>query len=366
MGASSITTIGFGPKPDGVSAHYIIPVLPLVARYFGYLIRSHPLRFEYFFGRFLNRIPSRVMEEVDLLVVNEIEYMHWSKFSTTDLKSAPTYLDLHEDHVHHADRGLLERFAFRKYWVWQLEQLVSFVRGRKGKVAITCVEEVIADSYANILGEPLDLILNSPDENDLEPGLVNPGNIRLVHHGMGTKGRGIEQTIVALSRLDSKFTLDLIIFSGPLYTLKIKVLALIFGVSRRMRFLPGVPLSDLPKVLNKYDVSVIILSDVTSGHLNALPNKLFESIQAKLAIITGPNPSMAKLVLGNGVGVALPSWSPKDLAKQLGQLTASEIQAFKQNAVVASKKFSTEASKRVFMRIVRNLGDGDSYQGKAE
>jgi hypothetical protein len=122
-----------------------------------------------------------------------------------------------------------------------------------------------------------------------------------------------------------------------------------------MRVLPGVPLSELPKVLNQYDVSVIILSDVTNGHLNALPNKLFESIQAKLAIVTGPNPSMSNVVEGSEVGIALRSWSPKELATQLGRLSAREIQLFKENAVVASKEFSTEASKKIFMKILRDL-----------
>jgi glycosyltransferase involved in cell wall biosynthesis len=355
MGASSITTIGFGPRPDGVGAHYIIPVLPLVSRYFGYLIRTHPLRFEYFFGRFLNRIPSSVFEGVDLLVVNEIEYLFWSKFSNSDLKSAPTYLDLHEDHVHHADRGLLERFAFRKYWVWQLEQLVSFVRGRQGKVAITCVEEVIARSYSELLKQPVDLIYNAPDQNDLSPYPVELNAIKLVHHGMGTKGRGIEASVRSLQRLDSKYTLDLILFSTPLYSLKLAILARMLGVQSRVKVLAGVPLSKLPETLNKYDVSVILLSSITPGHQNSLPNKLFESIHAKLMIVTGPNPSMARIVKESNNGIVLDSWGSKELSRALSSLSPQSISEFKKNSTTASKVYSSVQSRKTFFSLVQEL-----------
>jgi glycosyltransferase involved in cell wall biosynthesis len=327
----------------------------LVSRYFGYLIRTHPLRFEYFFGRFLNRIPSSVFEEVDLLVVNEIEYLHWSKFSTADLKSAPTYLDLHEDHVHHADRGLLERFAFRKYWVWQLEQLVSFVRGRKGKVAITSVEKVIARSYSEILKQPVDLIYNAPDLNDLRPHHVEPNSIKLVHHGMGTKGRGIEASVRSLRHLNSKFTLDLILFSTPLYSLKLAILARILGVHSRVRVLPGVPLSELPKTLNKYDVSVILLSSITPGHQNSLPNKFFESIHAKLMIITGPNPSMARIVKESKNGIVLDSWSPKELSRVLSKLSPKSISEFKSNSSIAARVYSSVQSRDAFYSSIQQL-----------
>jgi glycosyltransferase involved in cell wall biosynthesis len=306
----------------------------------------------------LNRIPSSVFEEVDLLVVNEIEYLYWSKFSTSDLKSAPTYLDLHEDHVHHADRGLLERFAFRKYWVWQLEQLVSFAGSREAKVAITCVEQVIADSYAKVLGMPVEIILNAPDENDLRPGFVDSRNIKLVHHGMGTKGRGIEESIRALKWLEPEFTLDLILFSTPLFNLKIKLIAAAMRVASRVQIVPGVPLAQLPQTLNEYDISVILLSDVTAGHLNALPNKLFESIQSKLAIVTGPNPSMRKIVLESGVGISLETWGSKELASALAKLSAGDIEMFKAATLAASKKYSTQASQKAFGDSLKILGVG--------
>lgn len=289
---------------------------------------------------------------VDLVVVNEIEYLHWRGFKSESLAYQPTYLDLHEDHVNTADRGPLERFAFRKYWKWQLSQLETFVSERRKNIAITSIEEAISESYSQLLGEPIGLIYNAPDQNFLMPTKVDPSLIKLVHHGMGTKGRGIEETIKALKALDSRFTLDLILFATPQFKLKIKFLIVILGVSHRVRILPGVPLVELPTTLNRYDVSVILAPPITQGNWNALPNKFFESIQAKLAVITGPNPSMKRIVEHSGIGIALESWRFKDLANCLANLSPGRIENFKDQSIAASELYSTVQSRKVFIETL--------------
>lgn len=354
-----ITTIGYGEKLADVQEHFVVPVLGLIQRYFGYLIRSDVARFHYFFGRFLDRIPDTALRDADLVVINEIEYLHWGRFRGAVLSTKPTYLDLHEEHVSHADRGPLEHFAFRKYWKWQLSQLEAFVRHKKGRVLVTSIEQVIADSYSRILNLPIQLIFNAPDTNSLEPSVVDPKAIKLVHHGMGTKGRGIEDTIMALSQLHSRFTLDLILFATPQFKLKIQFLIWLLRLEDRVRILPGVPLTDLPVFLNRYDISVIIPPPLTMGNQNALPNKFFESVHAKLAIITGPNPSMKKIVEEERIGFALETRTPKELAHYLEGLSPIEIARFKNNSVAASKIYSSSQSKKVFLDIISRLMDTD-------
>jgi hypothetical protein len=127
------------------------------------------------------------------------------------------------------------------------------------------------------------------------------------------------------------------------------------GVRKRINILPGVPLSDLIPIVNKYDLSVIVLSGVIPGHLNSLPNKLFESIQAKVAIITGPNPSMARLVQENGIGLVMNSWSVDDLVLTLGQVSKRTIEVFKSNTMVASQTLSSLKSKELFIKLMHQL-----------
>jgi len=355
-GATRIITIGWGHKPDGVDTHYTVPVLPLLKRYFGYAIRNHSSRFHYFYGRYLDRVPREVFLGLDLLIVDEVEYLAWSNFSNGDLVAVPTYLDLHEDHIKPAHRGPLERIAFLKYWKWQLENLKNFSAERQGPLRITCVEKNIAESYAALLSQRVDLIYNAPDENFLVPSAVNGDQIRLVHHGMGTKGRGIEQTIAAMKLLDSRFTLDLVLFATPQFKLKIELMSRILRVRKRIIISPGVPLAQLHETLNQFDVA-IVLAPATRipTHLNALPNKFFESIHAKLALIVGPNPSMKELVQKHGNGFVLESWKKEALVQKLSSISVLEIQLAKEKSALASKSLSSKASKEAFDRAIAHI-----------
>lgn len=355
IGYDSIVTIGNGTKADGVEGHFPIPVLSLPARYFGYLIRGHRKRFDYFFGSHLDKIPEGLFEKADLLVVNEIEYLAWGGFQREGLVDLPLYLDLHEDHVNAAYRGPLEAIAFKEYWEWQLLMLHNFVEKRQGPIRVSSVEEVIASDYERMLSRPVELIRNAPDNNSLSPSQVVPDEIKLVHHGMGTKGRGIELTIRALSNLDPKFHLTLILFSTPQFRLKIEALAWILGVRKRVRILPGVPLAELPATLNRFDVSIVVLPDDTPGHANALPNKFFESIHSKLAIVTGPNATMSRLVREEGIGIAMETWNWKELVTSLEGLTPIKIAKYKQNAVKSARSMSSVQSSITFKRLIREL-----------
>ena len=354
LGFDEISTVGMGEKCHGVDFHFEIPSLSFLLRYFGYLIRGERRRFQFFFGRFLDRHLKHLELSYELVVVNQIEYLHWGGFDSNALKEIPVYLDIHEDNINEADRGPLEKFAFRKYWQWQLKQLVKFV-GKRDRIVITSVEEVIANSYSDLFRLPVGVLYNAPDENELTPTPVDESAIRLLHHGMGTKGRGIETTIRAIRRLDDRFTLDLILFPTPLFKIKIEFLARLLGVRKRINILPGVPLADLIPIVNKYDLSVIVLSGVIPGHLNSLPNKLFESIQAKVAIITGPNPSMARLVQENEIGLVMNSWSVDDLVLTLGQVSKRTIEVFKSNTMAASQTLSSQKSKELFIKLTHQL-----------
>lgn len=354
-GFTDIVTVGLGPKPTEADSHFEIGFRGLIRRYLGYLIRDHEARFRYFFGRELDAIPMQFLKNADVLVLNEIEYLNWRRLSEAPLVSLPVYLDLHEDHVNDAHRGPLERIAFKKYWDWQLRQFVEFVTSRKSRLELTCVERNIADDYSSISGKRVRLIFNAPDENDLLPSDVQPERIKLIHHGMGTKGRGIETAVEAVAKLPENYSLDLVLFASRLYKLKVKMLAKKLGVARRVRLENGVPLTELPSRLNQADIAVVVLSTVTSGHINSLPNKFFESIHAKLAIVTGPNPSMARLTQEHGFGVSLPSWSSSDLADAILHMTPHDIAQFKSKAVEASTKLSSKQSRATFLEVLRDL-----------
>jgi len=62
----------------------------------------------------------------------------------------------------------------------------------------------------------------------------------------------------------------------------------------------------------------------------ALPNKFFEFIQARLALVISPNLAMAQIVQQYGCGVVSADYSPHRMAAAINALDVSAIDACKQ------------------------------------
>jgi glycosyltransferase involved in cell wall biosynthesis len=357
-GFSEIVTVGCGPGIEEAYRHYKISILKPLKRYVGYMIRNPKKRFDYFYGNQLAVVSVSEIDSADLLVVNEVEYIPWILQVSREIDLPPIYIDLHEDHVSTAYKGVLEMLAFKSYWKWQNSHLKHFVNRLKEKEArfiVSTVEEKIAQLYASLLQTNVEIILNAPAPNLLRPSTVDPNQIKLVHHGFGTRGRGIETAIFALRKLDKRFTLDLILFTTPFFRIKLLALRYLLGLRSRVRISPALPLEQLIPELNKFDLALIILSGRIPGHLNALPNKFFESLHAKLAIVSGPNPTMSKWISDGGFGVVTPDWSTKGLTQSLEKLTTMQIEGMKKNSVEASAKYSSLRSHSDFMSILKRL-----------
>lgn len=354
LGHSRVVVIGSGRLPAGADEFYPVQVKRTLARYFGYFIRVPRRRFDYFFGKALKAIEAD-LPTPELLIVNEVEFLGWSLLNREDIATTPTYLDLHEDHIHDAHSNMAEAFAFKKFWLWQTANLISFVKSRRAGLFITSVETEIARTYADAFEREVSVIMNAPDYVELTPSSTQVQNIKLVHHGIGTRNRGIETSIVALKELPSNYSLTLILIQNWAYRLKLEVIARLHGVRSRVTIRGGAPLSELPRVLNQFDLGLVLQSDATVNHLNSLPNKLFESIQGRLAIVCGPNPAIKAIVETHALGVASKSWDVVDVRSAILSLSAEGIEKHKNNSSDAARILSSSESQRVFNQGLRGI-----------
>jgi hypothetical protein len=187
---------------------------------------------------------------------------------------------------------------------------------------------------------------------DAQPSRVDPFSIQLVHHGVGTTHRGIEQSIIALRDLPNAYRLNFHLVSGPTYLLKVRLLAFLLGVHRRVTFHDPVPTPEIPKALNAYDLALVVIPPITENEREALPNKFFESIQARLAIVTGPNPTMARTVSELGIGIVIRGWKSGDIIEGVLSLSANQIQQLKANVHSVSSNFSSDVDQLSFKKTI--------------
>lgn len=289
--------------------------------------------------------------QADLFVANDIEAL------PVVLEAAgktPVLFDAHE----YAPR------QFEDLWRWRLlhrpfrEYLCRTYIPRTAAMLTVC--DTIAAAYARDTGVEPRVIWNAPEFAALEPsrGGADDGQVRLVHHGGAQRSRRLELMIDTLKALPPRFTLDfLLVPADPAYLQELRARA---ACRPGIRFLPPVPMRDLPRALNRYDAGIYILPPVNFNHQAALPNKFFEFVQARLAVGIGPSVEMKNLVERFGLGVVAEDFSPPALARALGGLDAGRIAAFKNRAHAAARELSAEVQEARFRAVIAGMRLGSS------
>lgn len=84
--------------------------------------------------------------------------------------------------------------------------------------------------------------------------------------------------------------------------------------------LEPVPMHRIVSFASTYDIGVFLLPPTNFNYRNALPNKLFEFIQARLAVAIGPSPQMAAVVREWNCGIVSDDFTPASLGENLQRL----------------------------------------------
>jgi hypothetical protein len=155
--------------------------------------------------------------------------------------------------------------------------------------------------------------------------------------------------------LEERFHLDFMLMpTNPRY---LRMLRRKAAFCDRIRFIDPVPMPDIPLATNMHDIGLYLLPPANFNHANALPNKFFEFVQARLALAIGPSPEMADLARQHGFGIVADSFDPADLAGKLNALSAEDIFRLKTAAHHAAGTLSAEANKDILRtEVARVLG----------
>jgi hypothetical protein len=197
----------------------------------------------------------------------------------------------------------------------------------------------IREKCLEVFGVDSLVIPNASFYHACEPTEVHQP-IRLIHHGGAIQSRKIEEMIDVAKLLGPQYELSLMLMpidSG--YFEELKALA---APLPNVKFIETVPFSSIVPTLNTYDMGIYILPPTSFNNAIALPNKLYEFIQAKLTVAIGPSPEMARIVNEHQVGIVANSFQAADLAKAIQALSIEDIRTFKANTQAAAQKLSAE------------------------
>ncbi|GAA1129360.1 glycosyltransferase [Arthrobacter flavus] len=342
-----VSTCGFGPAPDDVVEHYEIPDSskgwwPVELAMAGAYVLTRQ------FARFYRNEP-RVKAALELVPQGHFDVIIANDLNTVPLASMlrPTkgfHADLHEWEPRVPGSGPVWFFINHPYIQWQLRQL-------KRASSATTVAQGIADAYSDTYGVRAGVVTNAADYADLSPTETTTP-LRIIHSGGASKARRIDVMIDAMRGVDNA-TLELMLVSygdNIIETLKEYAAGM-----PNVTFREPVGYADLVTTLNDYDLGMHLLAPTSFNNKMALPNKLFEYVQARLGIIIGPSPEMARIVNEHDLGVVSDDFSAESLREVIQSLTAEHVAKYKQNSHNAAEALSSERAVQPWLAAVRAI-----------
>jgi hypothetical protein len=347
-----VVTIGLGHSPTtSIKTHFQLKKRSLLFRTMAYVFVRK--RFRYLL---LVEHPNRYLTQAlfkqgnfDLIVFNDIDLLplaiKFKKNRQISRSNTRFHLDLHEFFPDHGI-GLMWKLLFKSYSRWLQNQLSTEMWD-----TVSTVAPSIAKLYEHSeIFQKVSYVLSAPRYEDIEPSECTNERIDLVYHGVADLGRGLIQLIELLSILDERFHLNLMLVGS-----KRNISALMKCAKDhigRIHFYDPVKTTEIARAINQFDIEVIFFVPHTLNLRYSLPNKYFEAVQAKLAVVHGPSPSMQTLSDKYKNAIQVDDWNFASLAERLNLLTVDEINTHKMNSVKASFEFSSENEGSQFIGIV--------------
>lgn len=346
----NVTTIGYGDKPPAATEHLEIdadlPSLPqtpvgvalLALRRFDRVELSAPA-----IRAALDLLQGR---RFDAVVANEARAMALGHHVAD---GAPVIADMHEWAPEERAHVRSWRLLVKPFMIHQCRKYLPKM------AAVTAVNDSIGELYRERFGVRPQTVRNAGPFRELVPGEVREGRIRLVHSGGAVPGRNLEALIEAVRELTSTYTLDLYLVPGRDDGRYMESIRALIADEPRISVHPPVSPGELVDTLNQYDVGIFSLPPLTPNHRFMLPNKIFDFVQARLAVVFGSAPETDRLISEHELGAIAADASAHSMRDTLAALDEQQVRTFKQNADKAAEVISSAEDSAVIRTVVGNL-----------
>ena len=196
-------------------------------------------------------------------------------------------------------------------------------------------------SIQDIAKAPLHKILNLPPDEKI-----------LLYQGGIQAGRGLENLVKA-APLFNKGTL-VFIGDGKIKP-KLQQMVEEMNLSDKVKFLPKVPVEELPSYTKNAYLGFQVLNNTNFNHYSASSNKLFEYMMAGVPVVACSFPEISKIVLGENVGICVDSHNINSIAKGTNILINNDelMEEYTNNCLRSIEKFNWNSEQKSLLNIYR-------------
>jgi glycosyltransferase involved in cell wall biosynthesis len=159
--------------------------------------------------------------------------------------------------------------------------------------------------------------------------------VTVLYHGVVVPRRGLEDLIASVPMWPPQFRL---IIRGPAqggFDQHLRQLAGPLG--DRVSFEAGVPPDEVVAAAAEADIGIFLLANSTTHARYAMPNKIFEYMQAGLMIVSSDLPEIRRVIDKAGCGALLDHDSPEAIARTLAGIDRTRIDCCKRAALARAQ-----------------------------
>ncbi len=247
-----------------------------------------------------------MFSKFDIMLSNDLDTLPACAFAKV-LKRKKLIYDSHELFTEVPE--LINRQRVKKIWEWIEKKSVQKI------TKFYTVAQPIADIYAEKYQMPVHVIRNLPYYRESK-NINKFERPTLIYQGALNQGRGLELMIKTMHFLPN-FQL---IVCGDGYMAKKLRKEVESSSLKNIDFRGHQSFEALKELTQKAHIGLSWEENLGKNYYYALPNKLFDYIQARIPVLVSALPSMEKIVNEFQVGEILKNREPKKIASQIKEL----------------------------------------------
>ncbi len=219
------------------------------------------------------------------------------------------------------------------------------------------VSESIAKTYEKLYGVKMNVVRNVPHYviHDRIEKHNNHDTKRILYQGALNVGRGLEHMIDAMQYLDNSI-LEIIGDGDITDLLKERIKK--NKLEDKVHLIGRVPFEKLHQYTKNGDLGLALEENLGLNYYFALPNKLFDYIQARIPVLVSPFPEMQKIVNKYNIGTVYDHKNPQELAEKIKEIfeLKNRYHKWKENTHTAAQELCWENEEKILINIYSKLG----------
>jgi glycosyltransferase involved in cell wall biosynthesis len=291
-----------------------------------------------------------VFSDFGFILANDLDTLPGC-FLAAKLKRKKIIFDSHE--LFSEVPELVDRHFVRKIWLTLEKFLIPRI-----DLEFT-VSPSIAEFYKNKYRVHFEVLRNVGHfrfDNEFDGVRKNPEQSTIVYQGALNIGRGIELAIRSMQYIEKAELW--VIGTGDIVD-ELKQLVTELSLENKVIFPGRIAMEDVWAYTFRADIGISLEEDMGLNYRYALPNKLFDYIQARLPVIVSDLPEMIIIIEKYKIGKVLKERTPQKLAELINEMIKMEIPKGKYNANVglAARELCWEREEDKLIESMKQLSE---------